>query len=50
MTLLALIALLVAYVVAGLYGVGVLVVGYVLAVLAIGVLMLVGALIDDMLH
>ena len=50
MTALALLALVVAYAVGGLAGVGWLVVAYVGLVLGVGVLMLVGALIDDLLH
>ena len=50
MTALALLALVVAYAVGGLAGVGWLVVAYVALVLVVGALMLVGALIDDLLH
>jgi len=50
MTVLALAALVVAYAVGGLAGVGWLLVAYVALVLGIGALMLVGALIDDLLH
>jgi len=48
MTVIALLALVVAYAVAGAYGVGVLVLAYVGLVLAVGTVMLVAALIDEL--